>query len=185
MNFKISSKDFKLRVVKLTVATPLWPSVRMKLTPKVGDLESSGTPECLEFDIKGKKPRLGVFLVSLERSWSVDVRNGLALVIWTSTTQVMGKRRESNCQFDSRPLKVGNRPAPDVRWGSATRRWKVLEEGYKFDSDLVPIGGRGEKLWCPKIPGVQNRDSFGTSLWESRDKQPLGCGRGGVMQRIL
>jgi len=23
-------------------------------TPKVGDLESSGTPECLEFDIKGQ-----------------------------------------------------------------------------------------------------------------------------------
>jgi hypothetical protein len=32
------------------VATPLWPSVGVKPnTPKVGDLESSGTPECLEF----------------------------------------------------------------------------------------------------------------------------------------
>jgi len=30
------------------VATPLWPSVGVKPnTPKVGDLESSGTPECL------------------------------------------------------------------------------------------------------------------------------------------
>ncbi len=37
------------------VATPLWPSVRMKLTlPKVGDLESSGTPESLEVNIKGQ-----------------------------------------------------------------------------------------------------------------------------------
>jgi hypothetical protein len=35
----------------------------------------------------------GVFLVSLERSWSVDIENGLALAIWTSVTQVMGKRR--------------------------------------------------------------------------------------------
>jgi hypothetical protein len=34
-----------------------------------------------------------VFLVSLERSWSVDVENDLALAIWTSVTQVMGKRR--------------------------------------------------------------------------------------------
>ncbi len=51
------------------VATPLWPNVRMELTlPKVGDLEPSETPECLEFDIKGKNTRLGVFLVSLERS---------------------------------------------------------------------------------------------------------------------
>jgi len=33
------------------VATSLWPSVGVKPnTPKVGDLESSGTPERLEFD---------------------------------------------------------------------------------------------------------------------------------------
>jgi len=37
------------------VATPLWPSVGVKPnTPKVGDLESSGTPECLEFDNKAQ-----------------------------------------------------------------------------------------------------------------------------------
>ena len=36
------------------VATPLWPSVGVKPhTPEVGDLESSGTPECLEFDSRG------------------------------------------------------------------------------------------------------------------------------------
>jgi hypothetical protein len=35
------------------VATPLWPSVGVKPnTPKVRDLESSETPECLEFDSK-------------------------------------------------------------------------------------------------------------------------------------
>jgi hypothetical protein len=33
-------------------------------------------------------------------------------------------------------------------------------------------------------PG-QFRDSFGTSLWESRDKEPLGHGRGGATQKIL
>jgi hypothetical protein len=37
------------------VATPLWPSVGVKLnTPKVGDLESSGTPECLGFNSKAQ-----------------------------------------------------------------------------------------------------------------------------------
>jgi hypothetical protein len=30
-----------------------------------------------------------------------------------------------------------------------------------------------------------NWDTFGTPLWESRDKEPLGRGRGGAMQRIL
>ncbi len=37
------------------IATPLWPSVRTKFTlPKLGDLESSRTPECLEFDSRGQ-----------------------------------------------------------------------------------------------------------------------------------
>jgi hypothetical protein len=37
------------------VTTPLWPSVGVKPnTPKVGDLESSGTPECLGFDSKAQ-----------------------------------------------------------------------------------------------------------------------------------
>jgi hypothetical protein len=76
------------------VATPLWPSVGVKPnTPKVGDLESSGTPKCLEFDNKAQKPHIEVFLVSSESSRSVDIENGLALAIWTSVAQVMGKRR--------------------------------------------------------------------------------------------
>jgi hypothetical protein len=65
------------------------------------------------------------------------------------------KGRESNWQFDSRPLKVGNRPVPDVRSRSATWSWKALFEGYKFGLDLVPIEGRGEELRSPKVPGVQ------------------------------
>jgi hypothetical protein len=37
------------------VATSLWPSVGVKPnTSKVGDLESTGTPECLEFDSKAQ-----------------------------------------------------------------------------------------------------------------------------------
>jgi hypothetical protein len=73
------------------------------------------------------------------------------------------KGRESNWQFDAQPLKVGNRPVPDVRSGSATRRWKDFDEGYKIGSDLVPIGGRGEELWSSKVPGLQPghiRDNF-------------------------
>jgi hypothetical protein len=36
---------------------------------------------------------MNMFLVSLERSWNVDIENGLAFSIWTSAAQVMGKRR--------------------------------------------------------------------------------------------
>jgi hypothetical protein len=42
------------------------------------------------------------------------------------------KGRKSNWQFDSRPLKVRNRPIPDVRFESATWRWKDFDEGYDF-----------------------------------------------------
>ncbi len=76
------------------VATPLWPSVGVKPnTSKVGDLESSGTLECLEFNSKAQTTRIEAFLVSLERSWNVDIENGLALAIRKSAAQVMGKRR--------------------------------------------------------------------------------------------
>ncbi len=51
------------------VATPLWPSVGVKPnTPKVRDLESSGTPEFLEFDNRAQNTSHEVLLVSLERS---------------------------------------------------------------------------------------------------------------------
>jgi hypothetical protein len=33
--------------------------------------------------------------------------------------------------------------------------------------------------------GSPNQDNFETPLWESRDKEPFGCGCGGIMQRIL
>ncbi len=78
----------------------------------------------------------------LESSRSIDIENGLALDIWTSVAQVMRKRRAgstSNWQFDSRPLKVGNRPLLDLRIESAIRRWKDLDEGHKFGLDLVAI----------------------------------------------
>jgi hypothetical protein len=71
------------------------------------------------------------------------------------------KGRESNWQFDSRPLKVGNQPESDVSKSSATWRWKVLKEGYKFGLDLVPIEGQGKKLWPLKVSGVQTETVSG------------------------
>jgi hypothetical protein len=54
----ILSRDFQMGVSKslrLGVATPLWPSVGVKPnTSKVEDLESSRTPECLDFNSKAQ-----------------------------------------------------------------------------------------------------------------------------------
>jgi hypothetical protein len=121
-------------------------------TPKVGDLESCRTPECLEFNSKGKNTSpwgvLSVVGKVLKCRYPKWPRIGHLDICSPSYGQKKGRESnwESNWQFDSRRLKVKNRPAPDVRWGSATRRWKSLEEGYKFGLDLVPIGGQDEKL---------------------------------------
>jgi len=65
------------------------------------------------------------------------------------------KGRESNCQFDFWPLKVGNRPLPDVASRSATWRWKALDESYNFGLELISIRVWGEELWPSKVLGLQ------------------------------
>jgi hypothetical protein len=97
-----------------------------------------------------KTPRIEVFLVSLERYWNVDIENGLA---WSFEHLQPG--RESNWQFDSRPLKVMNWPLCDIRFESATWRWKDLGEGYNFGSNLVAIGLCSRELWPSKVPRLQ------------------------------
>jgi len=67
------------------------------------------------------------------------------------------KGRESNWQFDSEPLKVGNWPDLGACRSIAIHRWKALEESYKFISNLIPIGGLSKELWPCKVPGVQTR----------------------------
>ncbi len=105
-----------------TIVAPLfWPSVGVKPnTWKSQELESSGTSECSELDSKGQKTShwgvLGVIGKVLKRKWPridhLDI---------CSPRYGQKKGRESNCQFDSRPLKVGNRPLSDIRFGSVIR----------------------------------------------------------------
>jgi hypothetical protein len=60
---------------------------------KSWDWSPPGLPKTQKTIWKTKTPRIGVFLVSLQRSWNVDIENSLAFSIWTSAAQVMGKRR--------------------------------------------------------------------------------------------
>jgi hypothetical protein len=88
----------------INVATPLWQSVRMKLTlSKLGTWSPLGLPKTHSLITRVQTPRIEMFLISLERSWSVDVQNGLAWVIWTSEAQVMGKRRAGSQTSSSTP----------------------------------------------------------------------------------
>ncbi len=140
------------------VATPLWAKCEDEThTPKSGNLESFGTPENLELDRRGQNTL----------HWAVLYTNGKVLKCrcpkWPrmnhldicSPSYGQKKGRESNCQFDSRPLKVRNRPLPDVCRRSAPKNWKALKESYNFGSDLTPIGGWNREIWVSKVPGVQ------------------------------
>jgi hypothetical protein len=157
---------------------------------KSEDLESSGTPECSELGSRTQNTShwgvLGVIGKVLKRRYRKCPRIGHLDICGPSYGQKKG--RESNWQFDSRPLKVGNRLLPEVLIESAIRRWKDLDEGYKFGSDLVAIWSCSRELWAPKVSGLHPgrfRDNFGTPFRDSREFVPFGCSPHGASQSIL
>jgi len=94
------------------------------------------------------------------------------LNIW-NTSYGQKKGWESNWQFDSRPLKVKNRPDFQAcRW-RATYRWKALNEGYNFASDLISIKGLHTKLWRPEVMGVPTLAISGLPLGSPGTKNHL------------
>jgi hypothetical protein len=107
------------------VATPLWAKCEGEAhTPKSGKLESSGTPKNSKRNSRGQislhLSALGVIEKVLKfRCPKWPCMSHLDIF---SPSYVQKKGRESNWQFDSRPLKVGNQRVPNVRSGSATWR---------------------------------------------------------------
>jgi hypothetical protein len=168
------------------VAPLLWPSVGVKPnTWKSRELESFGTPECSKLNSKAQNtlPWGVLNVIGKVSKWRCPKWPLIGHLDICSPSYGQKKGRESNWQFDSRPLKVGNRPVLNVRSGSATLRWKALFEGYKIGSDLVTIRSRGEELWLSKVPRVQLghiRDNFGTSFRESQENVTFGCHSRGV-----
>jgi len=82
---------------------------------------------------------------------------------------------ESNCQFDSWPLKVKNRPNfLACRW-HVTYHWKDFDKGYNFAWDLTSIGGFHTKLWASKVAGVLISKILGLPLGNPGTKWHLGA----------
>jgi hypothetical protein len=166
-----------MAISRITMSQPYFGQV-WGWSPTLGkseDLESFGTPECLEFDSKAQNTS----------HWGVLGVIGNLDICSPSYGQKKG--RESNWQFDSRPLKVGNRPLPDLRIEIAIRRWKDLDEGYKFDSSLSQSDFAVGSYELPKSQD-STRDNFGTPTRESREsweKVTFGRGCREVSQSIL
>jgi len=80
------------------------------------------------------------------------------------------KGRESNCQFDSRPLKVGNGLNFLMCKWHATYYWKVINEGLNFSSDFTSIRSLHTKLWASKVVKVPISRISGLQLGKPRAK---------------
>jgi hypothetical protein len=95
------------------------------------------------------------------------------------------KGRESNWQFDSRPLKVKTRPNfLACRW-HATYRWKAFNKGYNFILYFISIKGLHAKLWGPKVTRVPTLAISGLPLGNPGTKKPFRCQSHGEAHSIL
>jgi hypothetical protein len=128
-------------------------------------MESRWSPKTSERDFRGQNSMswdvfyiIGKLLKLRCLKWARIAH----LHIWNiSNGQKKGRESNSNWQFDSRPLKVGNQPDSLRCRCRATYCWKFLDEGYNFTLDFISIGGLLAKLWRPKVAGTQ--------LWQFRD----------------
>jgi hypothetical protein len=92
---------------------------------------------------------------------------GVKLAVWLPTT----KSREST-QFRCVQVECDT---PLKNFQGELQLW--------FRPRPDPSLGRG--VMSVQSPGSLNRDSFGTPLWESREKKPFGCKCDGELHRIL
>jgi hypothetical protein len=122
----------------------------------VGSWTPKWTPKSSERDCKGQNSSpwgvlyiIGKLLKFKCLKWALIAH----LDIW-NISYGQKKGRESNWQFDSRPLKVGNRPNFLVCRQRVTYRWKALDKEYNFASDLIAIRGLHKKLCALKVAGV-------------------------------
>jgi hypothetical protein len=125
-------------------------------TPEMETWESSRIPEISKFDCKGQNTSdwsvlyiIGKLSKCRSRIWP---RMGHLNIYYTRYGKKKGQ--ESNWQFDSRPLKVKNRPEHGAWRCNAIHCWKALKENYKFALDLIPIRGLSKELWPHKVPGI-------------------------------
>jgi hypothetical protein len=143
-----------------------------------GSCNPGGLPNFWESDCKGQNSTDWNVLYIIEKLLE---RRCLKCVCMThlDTSNIsygQKKGRESNWQFDSRPLKVKNRPNfLTFRW-RATYHCKALDNGYNFALYLISIRGLHAKLWAPKVARVPIVRISGFPLGSPGKKWQLGVG---------
>jgi hypothetical protein len=153
----------------------------------VGSWHLERTPESLEHNCKGQNSSpWGVFYIigKLLKCRCLKWSHMVHLDIW-NTSYGQKKSRESNWQFDSWPLNVGNRPDLLGCRRRATYRWKALDESYNFALDRTSIRGLFAKLWGSKVPGVPSGEISGLPRESPGREKPFRCRPRGEAQSIL
>jgi len=141
-------------------------------TPESGKMESSETLENSELDLRGQiSLHLGVLYINENVLKCICPKwPHMGHLDICSPSYGRKKGQESNWQFDSRPLKVRNRPLPDVASRSAAWRWKAFDKSYTSGLNLVPIWVWGKELWASKVPGFQPGTVSGLQLGSPEKK---------------
>jgi hypothetical protein len=152
----------------LSVATPLLEECEDDIhIPEMGTWESSETPETSKFDFRGQNTSPWGIFHNIENLLKCRCRKWPHISHLDICNTSYGKKKgwESNWQFDSRPLKVENRPDPSV--------CRLVE------CDTLLESSQGELQVCLRThhnrrfeqrvmnsqsPESPNRDNFGTPI---------------------
>ncbi len=144
----------------------------------VGSWSPERTPEFSERDCRGQisSPRGVLYIIGkLLKCRCLKWAHIAHLNIW-NTSYGQKKGRESNWQFDSRPLKVENRLDLLGCRQRATYCWKALDERYNFALDCIAIGALHKKLCALKVPGVSTGGISGLHAGVPGKKSHLDVG---------
>jgi hypothetical protein len=143
------------------------------------ELESRWTPEFSESNFRGQNPldwRVPYIIGNILERKCLEWACMTHLDIW-NISYGQKKGWESNWQFDSRPLKVGNRlDFLMCRW-RATYRWKGLNEATTFFQNSFQSKVYIQSCGMPKL--------WESQLWQFRDSHLEILGQNAIWMWVL
>jgi hypothetical protein len=130
------------------------------------ELESQWTSNFSKGDCKGHNSLDWKVLYIIEKILKLRCLKWVLVTHLDTWNASYGQKKghESNCQFDSQPLKVEN--CPDFlacRW-HAIYHWKAFNKGYNFSSDVISIRSLHAKLLAPKVTRIPTLGILGLPL---------------------
>jgi hypothetical protein len=122
----------------------------------MGTWESVGTPKISEFDFKSWNTSHWSVLYIIGKLSKCRCRKWACMSHLDICSISYDKKKgwKSNWQFDSRPLKIRNRPNFLAFRQRVTYHWNFFDEGYNFASKLIVIEGLHKKLCTFKVARV-------------------------------